>query len=410
MLIKLAWRNLWRNKLRTGIVLGAMIFGLVGVTGTMGFMTGFSQNMIENAILWQTSHAQIHNVSYPDDPDVTHTLPHQDELEAMLNENTGVLHWSSRHIVNGMISSARSARGMKINGIVPEIEQRITPIHQSVIDGEWLDDQGRNPILVSTKTAERLSLRVGSKIVLTFTDVHGEVTGAAFRVRGLYKTPNTTFDDANVYVRKADLQSLSGADSDHEIAMITLDAQSSSMIVDELVQNLYAKGFSKEVLIRDWTEIQPMLKTMIESMAVFNVVFLLIFVAAMAFGIVNVLLMSVFERTQEFGVLMAVGMDKSKIRRLIVLESGLMGGVGALIGMVLSVGSNALLLKHGLDLSSFSDGLSAFGMDPVVFPKIGMNDYITTFTTVILVSLLAGLYPARQILKQKPADAMAEKH
>jgi ABC-type antimicrobial peptide transport system permease subunit len=140
------------------------------------------------------------------------------------------------------------------------------------------------------------------------------------------------------------------------------------------------------------------------------VVFLLIFVAAMAFGIVNVLLMSVFERTQEFGVLMAVGMDKSKIRRLIVLESGLMGGVGALIGMVLSVGSNALLLKHGLDLSSFSDGLSAFGMDPVVFPKIGVNDYVTTFTTVILVSLLAGLYPARQILKQKPADAMAEKH
>jgi ABC-type lipoprotein release transport system permease subunit len=410
MLIKLAWRNLWRNKLRTGIVLGAMIFGLVGVTGTMGFMSGFSQNMIENAILWQTSHAQIHNESYPDDPDVTHTLTYQSDIESLLDQTPGILHWSSRHIVNGMISSARSARGIKINGVVPKKEEKITPIHQSVYDGEWLDEEGRNPILVSTKTAERLSLRVGSKIVLTFTDVHGEVTGAAFRVRGLYKTPNTSFDDGNVYVRKADLKTLTQAQSDHEIAMITTSPADSSFVVAALKKELNLTEYRDQLLVRDWAEIQPMLKTMIESMAVFNIVFLVIFVAAMAFGIVNVLLMSVFERTQEFGVLMAVGMDKNKIRGLIVLESGLMGGVGALIGLLLSFGSNAWLLKHGLDLSSFSDGLSAFGMDPIVYPTIGANDYLITLLTVLLVSLLAGLYPARQILKHKPADAMAEKH
>ncbi len=410
MLVKLAWRNLWRNKLRTGIVLGAIVFGLVGVTGSMGFMSGFSQNMIENAILWQTSHVQVHATGYPDDPDVTHTLPHQQQVLDILDSHPHIEHWSSRHIVNGMISSARSARGIKINGIVPTDEQNITPIHQSVTDGEWLDEKGRNPILVSEKTADRLNLRVGSKIVLTFTDIHGEVTGAAFRVRGLFKTPNTGFDDGNTYVRKGDLNKLTGASSDHEIAMISSSIDGAELVAQSIRDQLKQQGIDEQLTVREWAVIQPMLKTMVESMAVFNVVFLVIFVAAMAFGIVNVLLMSVFERTQEFGVLMAVGMDKSKIRRLIVLESGLMGSVGAGIGIALSLLTNGWLARSGLDLGSFSDGLSAFGLDSVIYPSINSQDYLMTLSTIVIVSLIAGLYPARQILKQKPADAMAEKH
>ncbi|MEH6454321.1 MAG: FtsX-like permease family protein, partial [Psychromonas sp.] len=137
---------------------------------------------------------------------------------------------------------------------------------------------------------------------------------------------------------------------------------------------------------------------------------LFIFILAMGLGIVNILLMSVFERTCEFGVLMAVGMQKSEIFRLILLESSLLGAIGASLGLICSLLVISLLQITGIPLTAMSEGLSAMGLDSLLYPKVLFTDYLTIFMTVILMSLLAGLYPARQILKQSPVQAMSEKH
>ncbi|MGR6839944.1 ABC transporter permease [Aliivibrio wodanis] len=413
MLVKLAWRNVWRNKLRTSIMLGAMIFGVVGVMLMMGFMNGIIDNLVKNTIQWQTSHIQIHQKNYALNPDINLVIDNEAEITKWLEQAPQVKAWTSRTLVNGMIASARSTRGIQVNGIDLESEPKITPIAEHILEGEWLDDKGRNPILVSQKTADRLKLRVGSKIVLTFTDTTGEVTGAAFRVRGIFKTSSSTFDDANVYVRKTDIQQLGQVYFDHEIAILLHAEDQVSAFSDQLNKTFSAPSLNNHSksnnIVQDWLQLQPLLSTMMSSMDAGNQIILIIFVAAMGFGIINILLMSVFERTREFGVLMAVGMKKTNIRRLIILESGFIGGVGAGLGVICSIFFIYVLNQTGIPLDTMAEGLNAFGVDSTLYPSVSLNDYVTVFTMVWLVSIFSGLYPAHQIIKKNPVEAMAEK-
>ncbi|WP_411063280.1 ABC transporter permease [Vibrio rotiferianus] len=410
MLVKLAWRNLWRNKLRTSIMLGAMVFGLMGVVAMMGFMNGLVDSMIKNAISWQTSHLQIQQKSYLVNPELKDVIPDAEKISKVLASNREVKAISERFLADGMIASARSTRGIRINGVNIEQEQNITPLSKHIVDGEWLSEEGRNPILVSSKIAERLKLRVGSKVVLTLSDVNGEVAGAAFRVRGIFKTPSTGFDDGNVYVRKVDLEKVAGLSGTHEIAILLTsnnDAELKQLLAfTHSILSPESKGL---LSVRPWQEIQPLLSTMMSTMDVSNQVMLVVFVLAMTLGIINIMLMSVFERTREFGVLMAVGMQKHKIRLLIVFETLFLGLSGCALGLLGSAIMLKVLSITGLSLAGMAEGLGAYGVDTLLYPRVSIAEYQMIIVAIFVASFIAALYPARQILKHRPVDAMAEK-
>ncbi|HHP0447519.1 TPA: ABC transporter permease [Vibrio harveyi] len=410
MLVKLAWRNLWRNKLRTTIMLGAMVFGLMGVVSMMGFMNGLVDSMIKNAISWQTSHLQIQQKSYLVNPELKDVIPDADKISKVLASNREVKAISERFLADGMIASARSTRGIRINGVNIEQEQNITPLSQHIVDGEWFSEEGRNPILVSSKIVERLKLRVGSKVVLTLSDVNGEVAGAAFRVRGIFKTPSTGFDDGNVYVRKNDLEKVAGLSGTHEIAILLTSNNDAELKQLLAFTHSILPPESKDLLsVRPWQEIQPLLSTMMSTMDVSNQVMLVVFVLAMTLGIINTMLMSVFERTREFGVLMAVGMQKHKIRLLIVFETLFLGLSGCALGLLGSAIMLKVLSVTGLSLAGMAEGLGAYGVDTLLYPRVSITEYQMIIVAIFVASLIAALYPARQILKHRPVDAMAEK-
>ncbi|GBL01702.1 ABC transporter permease [Vibrio harveyi] len=410
MLVKLAWRNLWRNKLRTSIMLGAMVFGLMGVVAMMGFMNGLVDSMIKNAISWQTSHFQIQQKSYLVNPELKDVIPDAEKISKVLASNREVKAISERFLADGMIASARSTRGIRINGVNIDQEQNITPLSKHIVYGEWLSEEGRNPILVSSKIAERLKLRVGSKVVLTLSDVNGEVAGAAFRVRGIFKTPSTGFDDGNVYVRKADLEKVAGLSGTHEIAILLTsnnDAELKQLLA--FTHSILPPESQGLLSVRPWQEIQPLLSTMMSTMDVSNQVMLVVFVLAMTLGIINIMLMSVFERTREFGVLMAVGMQKHKIRLLIVFETLFLGLSGCALGLLGSAIMLKVLSITGLSLAGMAEGLGAYGVDTLLYPRVSIAEYQMIIVAIFVASLIAALYPARQILKHRPVDAMAEK-
>ncbi|MET2898325.1 FtsX-like permease family protein [Vibrio rotiferianus] len=410
MLVKLAWRNLWRNKLRTSIMLGAMVFGLMGVVAMMGFMNGLVDSMIKNAISWQTSHLQIQQKSYLVNPELKDVIPDADKISKVLASNREVKAISERFLADGMIASAHSTRGIRINGINIEQEQNITPLSKHIVDGEWLSEEGRNPILVSSKIAERLKLRAGSKVVLTLSDVNGEVAGAAFRVRGIFKTPSTGFDDGNVYVRKNDLEKVAGLSGTHEIAILLTSNNDAELKQLLAFTHSILPPESKGLLsVRPWQEIQPLLSTMMSTMDVSNQVMLVVFVLAMTLGIINIMLMSVFERTREFGVLMAVGMQKHKIRLLIVFETLFLGLSGCALGLLGSAIMLKVLSITGLSLAGMAEGLGAYGVDTLLYPRVSIAEYQMIIVAIFVASFIAALYPARQILKHRPVDAMAEK-
>lgn len=410
MLIKLAWRNLWRNKLRTSIMIGTMVFGLMGVVAMIGFMNGLVDSMIKNAITWQTSHLQIHQSEYLINPEIKEIIPDSDAITATLTSQLDVKAVSERFLADGMIASARSTRGIRINGINIEQERRITPLARHILQGEWLNEEGKNPLLVSQKTAQRLKLRIGSKVILTLSDINGDVSGAAFRVRGIFKTPSTTFDDRNVYVRKADLENIAGLTGAHEISIL-LKVNDENVLEQAraFTQSFLSQAVGDQLVVRKWLEIQPLLSTMMSSMDISNQVMLVVFVLALTLGIINIMLMSVYERTREFGVLMAVGMEQHKIRSLIILETLFLGLSGCALGLIGSAVMIKILSITGLSLSGLSDGLGAYGVDTLLFPRVSFSEYQMIIVAIFVASLFAALYPARQILKHRPVDAMAEK-
>ncbi|GEA60822.1 ABC transporter permease [Vibrio comitans] len=405
MLVKLAWRNLWRTPLRTSTILLAIVVGVLSVILMIGFMSGLMANMLVNAIQWQTNAIQLHHRDYSLEPDVNLVIPDTESIQVLMQGETSITGYSSRHIVTGMIASARANRGVKILGVSPEQEAKVTPIKGKLIAGEWLSSDGRNPIVLSNKLAQRLKLKLGSKVVLTFSDTHGEVTGAAFRVRGIFISPSASFDDNSVFVQKPDLIELTGIYGSHEIAIAMNDYELAPALAIRLSEQL-----EPELSVEDWQTLQPYLKTLISSMQSFNYLLLVIFVAAMGLGIINIMLMSVFERTQEFGVLMAVGMAPDKVRKLIVLEASFLGLTGACVGVVFALVVMAILGATGIDLSIASEGLAEFGIDTVFYPEVTSSEYLMLALSVVLVSVLSALYPARQIIKQSTIQAMNDKH
>ncbi len=409
-LVTLAWRNLWRNKLRTGIMLGAVIVGLVGVVAMIGFVAGLYSNMIQNAIAWQTSQLQIHNRHYLADPDIQDTLVRPERLTATLATLPQVAAWSERFVAEGMVASARANRGIRINGVYPGQEAKVTPIAGAIIEGQWLDEQGRNPVVVSRKTADRLQLRLGSKVVLTFTDAEGAVAGAAFRVRGIFRTPSSNFDDGNLFVRHGDLTALAGLTGSHEIAVRLQEEDYHAFDTVLAVKRKLQSASDPGDIVRDWRQIQPMLASILGQMGVSNAIIIGIYVVAMGFGIVNIMLMSVFERTREFGVLMAIGMQKHRVFALILLESGWLGVCGGLLGLLAGAALMQLLGYTGIALGALAEGLGAFGADTLFYPRVTVAEYGLIFLTVVAASLVAALYPAHQILRKAPVEAMAEQH
>jgi putative ABC transport system permease protein len=405
MLFKLAWKNVWRNRLRSGIMVAAMVFGLLGVILMVGFVKALTDNMLENAIKYQTAHLQIHNPDFLVNEELDAWLPRADALADAIQDIPGVDGVTVRHVVDGMLASAASTRGVRINGIIVADEVAVTSLSESLVEGRLLPDEGRNPIMVSQRSAKKLNLRIGSKVVLTFSDLEGEVSGAAFRVCGFFNTPSSGFDESNVYVRRADLTEYTGLNQSHEIAVRLADGDNIHAVKPDVEEVVGGQG-----IVQDWGEVQPVLAALKGTMNLSNNIIIGVFVVALGFGIINIMLMSVFERTREFAMLMAVGMTGGKVLRLVVMESLMLGGVGSVLGLAASSLMIAVTGKVGLPFGRMAEGLGAFGVDTVLYPEVSMATYLGTLAMLLVTSVLAALYPARQILKKKLSEALAEKH
>ncbi len=405
MLLKLAWKNVWRNRLRSGIMVAAMVFGLLGLILMVGFVKAMTDNMLENAIKYQTAHLQIHNPDFLVNEELGAWLPRADDMAGAIRAMPGVEGVTVRHVVDGMLASAASTRGVRINGIIVADEAAVTSLGNSLVEGIMLPEKGRNPILVSRRSADKLNLRLKSKVVLTFSDLEGEVSGAAFRVCGFFNTPSSGFDESNVYVRRADLMGYTGLAQSHEIAVRLGNGD----LIDTFKGPIEAiTGGSGTV--QDWGEVQPVLAALKGTMALSNTIIIGVFVLALGFGIINIMLMSVFERTREFGMLMAVGMTGGRVLNLVILESLILGGVGSLVGLAASSLMIAVTGRIGLPFGRMAEGLGAFGVDAVLYPVVSLSTYLGTLAMLLVTSVLAALYPARQILKKRLSEALAEKH
>lgn len=402
MILKLAWRNIWRNPARSFVVIGAIIIGVWSVIFLMGVMQGMINSYVENAIKRETSHIQIHHPEYMKDKESKFYMDDTEQLIQDIEKIPGVKAATIRSQTNVMVASSHGTRGIRINGIVPGREEKLTGLNELLVEGKYLEEGKPNQILLSSRLASKLKVKLRSKIILTFQTLDGEIISGAFRIKGLYDTKNAMFDDNIAFVDIHSLNELLGKqDIGHE-AMIYIGSVEQ---MDSTVMSL-KKAFP-DLLVQNYREISPELGLFETQIGMAGRIYMVIFMLALIFGIINTMLMAVLERVRELGMLMAVGMNKLKIFLMIVLETLLLGVVGAPIGIGFGYLLTSYYSTRGINLVIFSkEGMEQFGMTNFIYPSVNPEDYLFLAMSVFITALLASLYPAYKAIRLKPVEAI----
>ena len=401
-LLKISWRNVWRNKARSVVIILAVGFGLWGGISTTAFLNGMVTQMIDNGIKKQVSHLQIHNPEFLKERQSEFVLGSVAEIMDELDNSDLVQAYSPRTLSNGMLATASMTSGVEIYGIYADQENSTTSLGGSVIEGDYFTSMAKNQILIGAKLAKKMKVAPGNRVVLTFQDLDGNITSAAFRISGIYRTSNSMNDERFVYVKNEDITILKGDNAGiNEIAVLLHDIENVNSFRDEL------KAGFPENEVRSWAEISPDLSMMHEMSGISMMILLIIILMAMAFGLLNTMLMTIFERTREIGVLMAVGMNKLRVFMMILLETGFLVFTGSLFGVFLGNLTIAVTRRTGIDLTSVGgDTFSDFGIDPVVYPSLNAEFYLNLLILVVITAVLSSIYPAYKALRMNPADAI----
>ncbi|MCH2021351.1 MAG: ABC transporter permease [Saprospiraceae bacterium] len=401
IIIKIAWRNVWRNKLRSTIVISAIALGLWGGLFVMSLVLGLNEQRMNGAVNSYLSHIQIHNPKYLENPKLKYSLQEVDEAIKFLEKDSRIKAFSKRVSSTGMAASSGGNQGVNILGIDPNEEKKVTNISNKIVEGEYFTQGKKNSIVIGQRLAKKLKLKLKSKLLITFQDIDKNIISIQFKVRGIYKTGSSVFDDSNIFVHKKALtQHLGIGTATHEIVALCNSIDYAESISKELHKIL------KKDLCQTWVEISPELGYAQEMMSNVVYIFMLIILLALSFSIINTMLMAVLERKKEIGMLMSIGMNKKNLFSMIAFETLFIVVIATPIGMLSAYLTITYFSNNGINLSVVEEGLGSLGIGAFVFPFLPKNLYINITLLTLIVAFLSSLFPARRALKLNPSEAV----
>lgn len=380
----------------------SIIIGLWAGLFTMAFVKGLYKQQLSDTILNYISNIQLHHPEFSEEQDPKKFIDVKPQVLNELSSNKKILAICPRIVTQVMMASPVNAIGVNALGIKPVMEDSVTGLFKKIIIGTILDSNNKNGILIGEKVLSKLKVKLKSKVVLSFQDVNGDITSAAYRVAGVFKSSNSSFDESNVYVLSDHLQSLIGLPKNayHEVAVLLKNASEQAQVKTEL------KSKYPHILVQDWMDISPELNLMINSFDLYMYIFIGIILLALSFGIINTMLMSVLERVREFGMLMAIGMSKPRLFFMIILETLFLTLAGSPLGFAISYFTIYYFNIKGINLSMFAEGLAGYGYATIVYPTLAFSFYPGIYLMTFFAALLASLYPAAKALKLKPIEAI----
>lgn len=401
MLFAIAWRNVWRSRRRSGILVASITFGICAGLLEMAIMNGMAAQQVNAAVRTRLSHLQVHAAGFRNHEDVGLFLPGGDSVLAVVRGTPGVEAAAGRAVLDAMAASATTARGVRVLGVDPAAERRVTDLPSRVVDGTWFGTPRRNAAVIGERLAHRLGVRMGQKIVVTAQGADGAVGAGAFRIVGLYRTASSDFDETAVFVQRADLARTFALDGRlYEIAVRVRGMDD----IDPVAARL--RGLLPGLDVATWRTLAPEVALTREWTGEMNGIFLFVILVALVFGTTNTMLMGVLERTRELGVLLALGMRPARVFGMILLETVLLSLVGGLAGTALAAAAIAALARTGIDLSVVASGLAALGMDRVIHPLLPGSSYPGVVALVAFTAVVASLYPGWKAVRLDPVAAM----
>jgi ABC-type lipoprotein release transport system permease subunit len=400
---RLSWRYLWRNHRRTLIMLLAISVGVWAMIFMTALMRGMVDQMIEDGIDALPGYVQIHHRAYRDDPNVENSLaPPADGLRDVL-QAPPVTAWATRVKVPAMISSERNSRGVMLLGVDPQAEIGIGFDPSSIVQGRFLEDRDDQGLVVGQKMLERLETGLGKRVVIMSQDPDNDIADRGFRIVGVFEGKLSAQEENLVYAALGTTQALLGiGDRVSEIAVTGGDYRDVGTLYETVRA---AAGAGVEVL--PWTELDTYLGLMLGVMDGFVLVWICVIFLALSFGLANTLMMAVFERVREIGLMQALGMRPSSILYQVLLESLMLLVLGLLLGNALAVLS-ILPIRDGIDLSVVAEGIEMMGASSTLYPALQARDLIMANSVVIVLGILTSLLPAWRASRYRPVEAIAK--
>jgi ABC-type lipoprotein release transport system permease subunit len=405
MTFQIAWRNLWRHPRRTILILAAVIVGVWSMLFYSAFIRGLAGQMVRQNIANLTGDLQIQAPGFFENPvleNLLHTpAPARAALKEVLPAGSRT---TSRLRIGGVLRSAHGAFGATIVGIDPVEEQGISFIADAVTEGALLPDDAPNGIVIGAALLKRLEARLGHRLVIDAQDANGQIVSHAFTIVGVFRAQIEAMEKQLVFCPRGTLQNILGlGETVSEFSVILPEGVSPGSVADTLRARLPPESFH----VLTWRELVPFVGAYLDSMGIFSLIWNIIIFVAMGFGLVNTILMAVFERIREFGLVRALGVTSFGVVSGVLIETALLLVLGMTAGGLVGASTIAALHDSGINFSAFAAGSEYFGMAQVIFPRSEPVDYVRASATVIGLGLIISLYPALKAARITPIQAMA---
>ena len=399
-LFRMAWRNVWRNRRRTLVTVAAMTLAMVATINYAGLGSGYIHSMERNILDLAMGDVQVFAPGYRDRPSLYTRIDDAQGVLARLD--AAGLPASARLRAVALGAAGETSAGVSLIGLDVERDKRVSRMHEQLARGEWLDPAASQGVVIGRRLARTLGVEPGDELVVLTQAADGSLANELYRVRGVLKGVADIVDRTGVFLNENAFRELMVmAEGAHQL-VVRRNADTTLEQARELVL-----AAATDLDVKTWRELMPTLASMLDSAKGMMGVFIFIVYLAIAFVILNAMLMAVFERVREFGVLKALGVGPGGVLALIFVESAIQVVLAIAAGLALGTPLLLHLEKTGIDLGA-AGGMAIAGLawDPVMRARITQDTFTTPITIFVFVVALAVLYPALKAALIKPIAAM----
>ena len=406
--VKMAWRNIWRNPRRSILTMTAIAFASLLLVFMLSFQFGSYDTMINSAVKIHTGHLQVQAKGYQDKRSMRLVVPDPKAIGDIMDETPGIDAYTYRANAFSLVSSKERTYGIMVIGIDPIREANVSTLKKVIRQGSYLSAGDTDQALVGELLAKNLQVGLDDELVVLGQGRDGSVAATVVRVKGVYNSGQDEFDRSSIHIplrHFQDVYAMRGAV--HEVVALGTSLGKIPAIKRSVAEAVASQDSKHELVVLDWMDLMPGLVEGIQLDLVSGLILYVILIVVVAFSILNTFLMAVFERTKEFGVMMAIGTTPGRLTKVLLLESLTMTIVGIVFGMIAGSLVTWYFEMHGISIAGTSEVVRQFGIPERMFPQLSVLSLLIGPILVLFITSLAALYPALKVRRLRPVEALA---
>ncbi|MEA2014999.1 MAG: FtsX-like permease family protein [Thermodesulfobacteriota bacterium] len=385
----------------------AIVFATMLLVFMLSFQFGSYDAMINTAVRVHTGHVQVQAEGYRDKMDIRLVVPDPGAVDDVIKNISGIEACTSRANAFSLVSSRDRTYGVFLTGIDPEREAKVSTLKKLIRRGKYLEPEDTDMALVGKLLARNLKVDIGDELVVLGQGRDGSIAAAILKVKGIFSSGENTFDRSTIQMPLGyfqDVFSMRGAV--HEVVVLGGSLKDGKKIKKELGTGVGGMDNGGMLVVLDWMELMPGLVQSIKLDLVSGLIMYIILIVVVAFSILNTFLMAIFERTREFGVLIAIGMTPGRLMKSLFLESVTITFIGIILGIISGCMITWYFQLHGILISGASELLSQYGLPERMYPQLSVLSVSIGAGIVMIITILTAIYPVLKVRHLRPVEAM----